>query len=131
VNLDELRALFKGENAAKIQSLLQELDDIDAQMIELAKKRSQLDADLNQLLGNTPRQPRTTRQSSGGRRSGIRDEVLAAIRTNPGMSPAQIRKAVGVADGDKSGSQSVSNALSAMKKAGQIKETAPRQYAAA
>jgi hypothetical protein len=131
VKLDELRALFKGENAARMQSMLEELDGIDAQMVELTKKRTQLDADLNKLLANMPSSPRAPRQRSGGRRSGIRDNVLEAIKLTPGMSPAQIRQALGIPEGDKSGSQSVSNALSAMKKAGTIKETAPRQYAAA
>lgn len=130
MNLDELRALFKGENAAKIQGMLAELDGIDTQMAELAAKRSQLDADLNQLLGNQARQPRAPRKGSGSRRSGVRDDVLAAIKQSPGISPANIRKTLNIEEGDKSGSQSVSNALSALKKAGQIKETAPRQYAA-
>jgi hypothetical protein len=100
-------------------------------MAELAEKRTQLDTDLNKLLGNMPASPRAARRSSGGRRGGIRDNVLDAIKLTPGMSPAQIRQALGIPEGDKSGSQSVSNALSAMKKAGTIKETAPRQYAAA
>ncbi len=130
MTLDQLRALFQGENAAKIKHMIDELDRIDGQMAQLADKRRQLDDELKRLIGNEAR-PARTRQSSTGRRSGIRDNVLEAIKAKAGMSPAQIRKAVGIADGDKSGSQSVSNALSALKRAGTIKETGPRQYAVA
>lgn len=70
--------------------------------------------------GTAPRAPRA--QSSGGRRSGIRDDVLQAVVSSgaDGISPAAIRQALGIADGDKSGAQSVSNALSALKKASKI-----------
>src|SRR5712691_4020372 len=109
--------------------MIDQLDSLDSKMAALTEKRRQLDADLNQLIGNQPRQARAPRQSSGGRRSGVRDDVLKAIRESPGISPANIRKTLDIGEGDKSGSQSVSNALSALKKAGTIKETAPRQYA--
>jgi hypothetical protein len=129
VNLDEVRTLFSGENATKIKGMIDQLDAIDAEMATLADKRRNLDTELNTLLGNVPRQPRAPRTSSGNRRTGIRDEVLAAITNNPGIAVADIRTALGVEG--KSGTQSVSNAISALKKDGKIKDTSPRHYAPA
>ena len=54
------------------------------------------------------------------RRTGIRDEVLASVKAHPkGFNRADLLEAMNV-KGDKSGEQSVSNALSALKRAGTI-----------
>ncbi len=58
--------------------------------------------------------------STGKRRTGIRDEVLAKVKAHPeGIARAPLLEEMGV-KGDKSGEQSVSNALAALKKAGII-----------
>lgn len=56
---------------------------------------------------------------AGKRRTGIREEVLAMIQKNPSIGRAQLIEKMN-AKGDKSAEQSVSNALSALKKAGTI-----------
>ena len=56
---------------------------------------------------------------SGTRRTGIREEVLQLIRQGDGIGRAQIVNTLGD-KGDKSLEQSISNALSALKKAGNI-----------
>lgn len=67
---------------------------------------------------------RTQRQpvQSGTRRSGIRESVLDAITSAgpDGIAPAGIRAKLGIADDDKSGAQSVANALSNLKKTAKI-----------
>ena len=54
------------------------------------------------------------------RRTGIRDEVLAQVKAHPnGITRSEMLVAMNV-KGNKSGEQSVSNALAALKKAGTI-----------
>jgi len=61
-----------------------------------------------------------TRPTSGKRRTGIRLEVLNIIKQNPkGIARAGILDGLS-AKGDNAAEQSVSNALSALKKAGTI-----------
>lgn len=75
---------------------------------------------------------RAPRQASTGtRRSGIRDDVLATITDagDDGASPADIRAKLGIPNEDKSGAQSVANALSALKKAGKISDKDGAYYA--
>ena len=115
---------------------LKALDEQRASLLDEAKSTAlaaaqQAVADLNELGFNyrlveggtaTVRAPRA--QSTGGRRSGIRDDVLNAVKASgaDGTTPAAIRQALGIADGDKSGAQSVANALSALKKGAKIGE---------
>lgn len=114
--LDKIRAL--DEQKAKL------LGEAKAQALQNAKDAI---AELNSLGFNyrlaegegSPRAPRT-----GTRRSGIRDDVFNAVKKAgaDGTSPAAIRQAIGIDAGDKSGSQSVANALSALKRAGKISD---------
>jgi hypothetical protein len=121
--------------ANKVLDQLRKLDEQRQALLDEAKNSALANAqaaiaELNELGfnyrltegGGATRAPRA--QSSGGRRSGIRDDVLTAI-TNAGadgIKPADIRKAVGVQDGDKQGAQSVSNAISALKRGSKISE---------
>jgi hypothetical protein len=66
---------------------------------------------------------------TGTRRTGIREQVLAAIEASPGLTRAQVLEKLN-AKGDKSAEQSVSNALSALKKAGTIKQNGSAYSAA-
>lgn len=60
------------------------------------------------------------RSGGGGRRTGIRDQVLSAVKeAKAGITRAQLLDAMS-ARGDKSAEQSISNALAALKKAGTI-----------
>lgn len=61
-------------------------------------------------------------RATGTRRSGVRQDVLNAIKTNGPIARAALLEQMGV-KGDKAGEQSVSNALAALKKAGEITST--------
>ena len=123
--LDDTRALLAGQKdklQAERERLVGERDKITASIAEI-------DAFLKQMGGAEPRAPRTP--SATGRRSGIRDDVLKVITDKGTATTADVRSALGIADGDKSGSQSVSNALSALKKAGKLTTDASGAYKAA
>lgn len=61
-------------------------------------------------------------RSTGTRRSGVRQDVLAVIKDKGPIARAPLLEDMGV-KGDKAGEQSVSNALAALKKAGDITAT--------
>lgn len=111
------------------------VSEIDAQIAQLEKERAQVIEnekalkmaavetalqDLN-ALGYNYRIVDGAGTSTGGgrRRTGVRKDVLQAIKDQPGITRQQLLDKIGVA-GDKSGENSVSNALSALKKAGEI-----------
>lgn len=108
---------------------IRKLDEQKAALLSQAKKEAmdtahKAIASLNELgfnyrlvlgEGSAP----TARASTGTRRSGIREQVLAVIQQSSGMARADLLKAMD-AGGDKSAEQSISNALAALKKAGII-----------
>lgn len=103
--LDEQRAKLldgaKQEALAKAESAIKELNELGFHY---------------QLVAGD--KPKTTR-TSGTRRSGVRDGVLAEIQKHPnGISRADLLSAMGATD-DKA-QQSVSNAVAALKKADSI-----------
>src|SRR5665213_2650715 len=99
--LDETRALLAGQKD-KLQS---ERDRLVGERDNLTAQISEVDALLRQIAGiDRERAPRAASTSSG-RRSGIRDDVLAAIKNGAG-TPAAIRTALNLSG--KSASQSVS-----------------------
>jgi len=84
-----------------------ELDEIDA-------KLARIDAYRTAGQARSPRRGATPR----GRRSGKREELLAKIREHPqGITRGELLDLMQL-KGDKSGEQSVSNALSALKRQG-------------
>lgn len=67
-----------------------------------------------------PRQARSGRQSSGPRRGSKREDLLRVIRENPaGLKRGEILERMGL-KGNKAGEMSVSNAMTALTKAGQV-----------
>jgi hypothetical protein len=50
VNIEEVRALFAGETATRLKTIIDRLDSIDAEMEKLTKERSDLDAELTKIL---------------------------------------------------------------------------------
>lgn len=105
---------------------LKELDKQREQLINKAKNEALKKAEaavqeLNDMgfnfrlvEGSTPASTGT-----GKRRTGIRQEVLAAIKQHPnGINRQQLLEKMGAED--KSAEQSISNAISALKKANQI-----------
>jgi hypothetical protein len=115
---------------------IRKLDEKKAALLKQAKDEALANAkkavaELNSLgykyqlvTGNAP-------ATSGGRRSGIRNDVLTKIKATPlGIARADLLDAMGI-KGDKRGEQSVSNALSALKKAGTIGQNAQGAYVSA
>ena len=118
--LDETRSYLLGQRT-KLQDernrLVGERDKLSSQIDEIDVLLRQLDA----LDGNP------TRTS---KRSGTRDRVLEAVKARPtGATPVDVRTALGMAD--KAGSQAVSNALSALKRAGKLTVNSDGVYTAA
>ena len=114
------------ENA--VLAKLKKLDEERAKLIADAKSQAlaaanMAIADLNslgfsyRLVEGAVSAPRAA--FSGTRRAGIRELVLDAVRASgaDGVNRADLLHALGM-KGNKSGEQSVSNALSALKKAG-------------
>ena len=120
-------------------SVLDEIRQLEAQKATLIEKAKQAIltraekavAELNEI-GFTYKLVQTgvTRTTPGTRRTGIRDEVLGVINRHPqGIGRADILTAMD-AKGDKSAEQSVSNALSALKKANTVTTTDDGKYKA-
>lgn len=97
----------RGDVVDKIKALEKELDEID-------REKEAVNA---YYAAKTGKRVRTGQRAPRGSR---REEILGVIRGSPqGMKRAEILEALGV-KGDKSGEQSVSNALSSMKKSGAV-----------
>lgn len=109
------------------------LADIDKQIADLEAKKRALLADAKKTakkkvemaiqelnaLGFSYKLVASGGESFGGiRRTGIRDSVLAAVKKANGIRPSDIAATLGM--DDKAGKQSISNALSALKKAGAV-----------
>lgn len=102
-------------------------DKLTKQMSDLEEQIHQVDTELAAIAayeaakaGKLPTLTTTKRTTRGARTPGRRDAVLQLITTHPdGLARADILDKMGV-KGDKSGEQSVSNALSALKKDNKI-----------
>lgn len=97
--------------------------EIDTELSEIDKELAALDAyqavkDGKAPATTTTRKPRA--QSTGTRRGGIREKVLDLIKTTTdGLNRADILDKLGM-KGEKSAEQSVSNALSALKRTSKV-----------
>ena len=104
---------------------IRKLDEQKAQLLTAAKQEAlgRANAAIKELaeLGFNYRLVSEDAPSARptARRTGIREQVLAAIKGTPGISRAALLDKLN-AKGDKSAEQSVSNALAALKKAGSI-----------
>lgn len=107
-------------------SILDEIKKLDEQKHkllnsakkELLHKAEQAINELNALGFNYTLTEASTKPT-GKRRTGIRDEVLAVIKKTGGASRADILDQLD-AKGDTSAEQSISNALSALKKQNKV-----------
>lgn len=100
--------------------IVEERDRINSDMKQLQAQRQEIDgklADLRRELSavDAYENARVGRKKQGRRVAGRRDNILTIIKDSNGISRAQILEAAGV-KGDKGGEQSVSNALSNLKK---------------
>ena len=88
--------------------------EIDARITAVDTELAAIDAYEAAKLGKPARAKKT-----GGRRSGVGQNVLAEIKKHPGgISPAAIKEALGATD--TSSRQSVSNALAALKRTSEV-----------
>jgi len=110
---------FQKELKKEIQRLQRLEADLQQQLQEA---RAQL-GKLLSLDDDAPKAP-----ARRGRKPSRRSAVLELIKTMPnGMGRGEIIASLGL-KGDKSAEQSVSNALTLLKKSGQIKRGADRKY---
>lgn len=115
----------------KQQELQQKLDAVNAELRAIDAYEAVKTGKPLPGTATTARAPRAARASAGTRRGGVRDEILAIIKEEP-MTRGEILTKKGIVEKDnKAGAQSVSNALSAMKKAGIIKQGDDGKYMAA
>lgn len=95
-------------------ALLDERAAVDAKIAELDKEMGAITAYERAKTG------RATRGGRGGGRRGVRTEVLAEVQKHKsGIKRAKLLEAM-KAKGDKSKETSISNALAALKRQGQI-----------
>lgn len=96
------------------QKLLDQKAELDNKIAAIDQEMKAIDAYERAKTG------KTTTRTSGKRRSGVRDDVLKHVKSHPqGIARAALLEEMGV-KGDRSGEQSVSNALAALKKSGAI-----------
>ena len=98
------------------KELMRQRDDLDRQLQEIEREFAAVEAYEKVKSG------KATDSSAPGskRRTGIRQSVMEAVRRHPdGISRADLVEELGV-KGDKSGEQSISNALSNLKKQGKV-----------
>lgn len=100
--------------------------DIDKQLGDLDRELAAIDAYTSARGGKVARKkgkaPGAPRRPRGPREGGRRDQVLAAIKDGNGLGRGEILSKLGIVEKENKGAaQSVSNALSALKKAGTVK----------
>jgi DNA repair exonuclease SbcCD ATPase subunit len=66
MNVEELRALFAGETATRLKTIVDRLDEIDGELQKLGQERADLDAELKRILSeighSEPRKSRGNEQ---------------------------------------------------------------------
>ena len=113
---------------------IRKLDEQKAKLLNQAKKEALQKAEaaireLNELGFDYRLVEGGGKATTGARRTGIRNEVLSAVKAAPhGVKRADILAALDA--NDKSSQQSVSNALSALKKAGSVTQDNAGNYKA-
>jgi hypothetical protein len=109
--------------------LRSERESVFTQQRELQSKLAEIDREMAAIeayesaksgKGGAARQGRTTSTGRATRRGSKREELLTVIRDSQGLSRGEILDKMGL-KGNKSGEMSVSNALTALTKNGQVK----------
>jgi hypothetical protein len=99
--------------------LFEQRGELDQKLAGIAKELRAVDAYEAAKTGKASRGP-----APGGapraRRGSRREEILGAIRGNPGLSRGELLEKMGL-KGNKQGEMSVSNTLTALSKAGQVR----------
>lgn len=117
------------------EDTLNQMQIIQAHIEEIDTELRAIEAYVATKEGRAPvsapaRGPSKMRKArrTGGRKGAIREELISLIKAEPqGLTRADLIGRRGV-KGDKSGEQSISNALTNMKKAGQLTQDNGRYY---
>jgi len=121
---------FEGFVARERERLHREREAVFSEQQELEQKLAAINRELSAIdayeaakTGKAPPSPpraRGPRTGSGARRESKREQLLEVIRQHPeGLKRAEILERMGL-KGNKSGEMSVSNALTALTKSGQV-----------
>lgn len=116
------------------QRLKKQKEDVLAQRAQLDDQIEAIDKELGAIdayeMAKQGKLPTATRTSTGAgtRRTGIRDDIYNQVKQKP-SARADLIEARG-AKGNKSEEQAISNALSALKKSGKLKQTDDGKYTA-
>lgn len=101
------------------ETLLTKQTELQDQIDNIDREMRAIDAYTSTKAGKLP--TRSSTSGGKGRRGGKREELLALIKDTPGgASRGDLLERLQL-KGDKAGEQSVSNALSALKRAGTLK----------
>lgn len=110
------------------ERLLSEQQTLQDQLDRIDNELRAIDAYDAIKSGRQPPRPIPTGRA-GTRRSGMRNDLLRLIGSSPrGLTRAEILTEKQVAADDKSAIQSVSNALSALKRAGHLRQDEQGKY---
>jgi DNA-binding transcriptional ArsR family regulator len=110
------------------EGILVKRAELDAQLAVINREFKAIEAYEAAKSGKTSRQsgPRTT----GSRKGSKRDGIMAALADIPhGLTRGELLEKLGL-KGNKSGEMSVSNALTALTKAGQVVRNDAKKYIA-
>lgn len=105
------------------EAILSQKRELDAKLTELDKEAKAIDAYEAAKSGTTAARSNSTRRARKGSR---REEIAQLVREAGAISRGELIQRLGV-KGDKSGEMSVSNALTALTKTGQLARDG-RQY---
>jgi hypothetical protein len=110
---------LKESLAAKRAHIDKQLADADRELAAIDAYTSARGGKVTRKKGKAAGAPRGPR---GPREGGRRDQVLAVIKEGDGLGRGEILSRMGIVEKENKGAaQSVSNALSALKKAGTVK----------
>jgi hypothetical protein len=110
------RARLDGER----ESIHKEQQQLKNKLADIERELAAIGAYEAAKSGRSAARPAAVRGGRRPRRGGKREQLLALIRQNPaGLARRDILERMGL-KGDKSGEMSVSNALTALTKAGQV-----------
>ncbi len=107
---------------AERESVFNQQQQLDGKLAEINRELTAIEAYKSAKTGKAAaptRQARGRGAQRATRRGSKRDELLAVIRGSQGLSRGEILEKMGL-KGNKSGEMSVSNALTALTKTGQV-----------
>jgi hypothetical protein len=101
------------------EAIFNEQRELQTQLDTINNEMRAIDAYEAAKAGKAPSAKAPATRVRRGRRGSKREELLAVIRDNAGLSRGEILEKMGL-KGNKSGEMSVSNALTSLTKSGQV-----------